>query len=302
MAMSTFRVLFAGAVAVVLAAGCDIRVDDGRVSLGVTRGRASDNWTREYSISQGGRFELLNENGAIDVRGGSGSHVRVKAIREVSDSSDDAARTRLQTLKMREEVAPDRVLVQAETGDSSTFGRSRGVTVRYEVEVPAGLTVSLKTMNGGVRLDNVDGRITAATTNGAVSGSAVAGAVQASTVNGSVQMEVTALGGDMRLTTVNGTIRLELAPGIDADLDATTVNGGVSVDDRLGLTDVSSNRGGFGPTTSINGRLNKGGPKVTLQTTNGGVRVSPRGGGDEPRGGDADGRGRGRRGRGAFSF
>ena len=36
----------------------------------------------------------------------------------------------------------------------------------------------------------------------------------------------------------------------------------------------SRNRERFGPATSISGRLNKGGPRVSLQTTNGGVRVS----------------------------
>jgi hypothetical protein len=293
MATRRFRLLFAMLALVPLAAGCDIRVnDEGKVSLGVSRGRASDEWTRTYTVSKGGRFEIANENGPIEVRGTTGPHVVVKAFREVSDRSDEEAKARLQNLKMREEVASDRVLVRADTGESR-FGFGRGINVRYEVEVPAGLTVAFKTMNGTVRVDDVQGNITAGTTNGQVSGRGLAGSVQASTVNGSVQMELASVADDVRLNTVNGAIRLEIPNTIDADLEAGTVNGGVSVDDRLKLADVNSSRNGFGPTTNISGRLNKGGPKVSLQTTNGGVRVSLRG---APRGeGDDEDRGERRR-------
>ncbi len=97
---------------------CDIRVNEGgAVSLGVSRGRASDEWTRTYTVAKGGRFEVANENGAIEVRGTTGPQVKVKAYREVSDRSDDEARARLSKLQMREDVAPDRVQVRAETGE-----------------------------------------------------------------------------------------------------------------------------------------------------------------------------------------
>ena len=54
---------------------------------------------------------------------------------------------------------------------------------------------------------------------------------------------------------------------------------------------ASGNRSGFGAKTSVRGRLNKGGPRLTLQTTNGGVRVTVPGAR-----GDDDDRGPGRRG------
>jgi len=294
MARSSFRLLFAGLAVAALLQGCDIKVDDGKVSLGVSRGRASDEWVRSYTLAKGGRFEIANENGQIEVRGTQGPEVKVKAFREVSSNSDEDAQQRLKNLKMREDVSSDRVFIQAQTGEKEHLGFGSGLGVRYEVEVPAGLMVTVKTMNGGVRLDDVDGKITAATTNGNVSGDAVSGEVQGSTVNGSVSLTLEAVSGDVRLTTVNGAIRLEVPPTVNADLDAATVNGGVSVDDKLGLADVSRDRGSFGPATSIRGRLNKGGPRLTLQTTNGGVRVSAPGGrGDDER----EPRLRGRRGR-----
>jgi len=154
MPRSVFRLFFAGLAAVALLPGCDIKVDDGKVSLGVSRGRASDEWVRSYTLAKGGRFEIANENGQIDVKGTQGGDVKVKAFREVTSNSDEDAQRRLKELKMREDVTADRVFIQAETG-ADHLGFGRGVGVRYEVEVPAGLTVTVKTMNGGVRLDDV---------------------------------------------------------------------------------------------------------------------------------------------------
>ena len=294
-----FRLLFAGLAVATLLAGCDIKVDDGKVSLGVSRGRASDEWVRSYTLAKGGRFEIANENGQIDVRGGQSAEVKVKAFREVTSNSDEDAQQRLKELKMKEDASADRVFIQAETSRREQIGFGGGLNVRYEVEVPAGLTVPVKTMNGGVRLDNVHGTITAATTNGNVSGEAVSGEVQGSTVNGSVSLKLDQVTGDVRLTTVNGAVRVELPTTVNADLDATTVNGGVSVDDKLQLADASRDRGSFGPATSIRGRLNKGGNRVTLQTTNGGVRVAAQGTADDDGG---PRRGRGLRGRGGPGF
>jgi DUF4097 and DUF4098 domain-containing protein YvlB len=113
-------------------------------------------------------------------------------------------------------------------------------------------------------------------------------------------MNLDAVSGDVRLTTVNGAVRLEVPSTADIDLDAATVNGGVSVDDRLKLSDVSGNRSSFGPSTSIRGRMNKGGPRVTLQTTNGGVRVTTPGSGDDND--ETRGERRGRRGRANRTF
>ena len=298
MARSPFRLFFAALALATVLPGCDIKVgEDGDVSLGVSRGRASDQWVRSYTLAKGGRFELVNENGEIVVKGTTGAEVKVTAHRQVNATSDAQAQDRLKNIKMREEVTADRVFIEAQSGNEEGFGGfQRGLGIRWELEVPAGLTLAVKTMNGTVRLDGVDGTVTAATTNGNVSGNVISGAVQGSSVNGSVAVNLDTVTGDVQLRTVNGAIRLELPPTANIDLDATTVNGGVSVDDRLGLADVSANRSSFGPTTSMRGRMNKGGSRVTLQTTNGGVRVTTRGGGD----GD-DERGperRGRRGRG----
>jgi len=266
------------AMAVVVAAACDVRVSDkGGVSVDLVNGKATDEWARTYTIAKGGRLEIVNANGAIDVGRSNGSAVEVRAMRAVRDDSDEAAIALLRGVEMNEQVSPERVRIEARTptggGRGSGFRRfvrRADVTIAYRVLLPPGLAATFRTENGQVRLDSVDGRIEAVTTNGNISGRAMSGSVTASSVNGGVQLGFDALHDDVEVTVVNGGIRIELPKSIDARLDATTVNGGVRVDDDLPLDASVRDR------LRVAGTINKGGPRLVLHTSNGGVRVGVR--------------------------
>ena len=253
---------------------CDVHVgDNGGVSVDLAHGKATDQWTRSYTIARGGQLEIINVSGPIDVVAAPGAAVNVHAVREARAGSDDAARTLLETQpKLTEQVAADHVRIEVQNPSGEGGGFSPRTSVQFRVEVPAGLQATFRTRNGQVRLDNVDGRFDAQTTNGGVTGRDVTGSIRASTVNGSVQMGIIALRGDIDLRAVNGGIRLEIPPTLDADVDVSTVNGGVSIDDALSIATTEQSR------SHVAGRLNKGGPKILAQTTNGGVRLRPRAG------------------------
>ena len=142
----------------------------------------------------------------------------------------------------------------------------------YDVRIPPGLNLLLKTQNGEVRLENVKGlRIEASSTNGGINGRGVSGAIDAQTVNGGITMDLEAVTGESRMVTVNGGVILSVAPGVNADLEATVVNGGVLVQDGLSLSGEERSR------QRVVGRIGKGGPRLVVQTTNGGVRIGNRG-------------------------
>jgi hypothetical protein len=84
-------------------------------------------------------------------------------------------------------------------------------------------------------------------------------------------MDLTEVTGDSRMVTVNGGIRVTVAPGLNAEFEATVVNGGVSVQDGFPLSGEERDR------QRVVGRLGTGGPRLIVQTTNGGVRVGLRG-------------------------
>jgi hypothetical protein len=248
-------------------AACDVRVGENGVSLGVG-GKASDEWKRTYTVSPGGRVEVVNINGLIEAFPATGKDVEILARREVRAGSDEAARERLAKAEMIEEVAPDRVKVELKAHrENAGFGDRGGVSVTYRVAVPTGLNLSFRTENGAVRMENVNGRITAASTNGPVVGRGLSGSVDASTVNGGVEIGITALTADSRIETVNGPATVILAAGVGAEIDAAAVNGGVTTEDGLNI--AASERS----PRRLLGRLGDGGPKVVVHTTNGGVRV-----------------------------
>ena len=252
---------------------CDVKVgESGGLSVDFRGGKATDEWVRSYDLQPGGRLDIININGQIEAAPSAGTKVEVRAIREARAGSEEASREMLQKAEMREEVSPDRVQIQgpAEKQDGG-FGR-RQISIKYDVRIPAGLNIFFKTQNGEVKLENIQGvRIEASTTNGGITGRGVSGAVEASTVNGGIQMDLEAVTGDTRLVTVNGGVSVSVAPGVNADLEAEVVNGGVRVQDGLSLSNDEHSR------QRVAGRIGSGGPRLIVKTTNGGVRVGLRG-------------------------
>ena len=253
---------------------CDIQVSkQGDVAVGVASGKASDEWQRTYSLPKGGRFEIINVNGKIEISPASGSQVEVWAYRELRTQSEEEAKARLAKVQMIEDVGPDRVRIEAKPDDQGVNFGSHGrvskerLSIEYRVKVPAGLVTSFRTENGPMRFENIEGRITLASTNGPIIGRGLSGAVDASTVNGGIEIGLTSVSGESKLATVNGPATLIVSPEISADIEAAAINGGVFTQDGLPLT--TSDR----TNKRVTGRINDGGPRITVQTTNGGVRV-----------------------------
>ena len=253
------------------AIACDIKVGEkGGFSIEPTQGKANDEWVRSYALPKGGRLEIVNTYGNIDGFPAKGEAVEVTAERELRLGNPEIAQAELMKVMMIEEVGPDRVRVQSPTGLGIPEGPLHGATlgVNYKVGIPPGLIVLLKTEYGNVRVENLHGQLTTTTTNGGLNLIGVSGPLDAQTVNGGVVATLAAVTGDVKLSAVNGGVRVELPVNADAEIEATAVNGGVSVDDALGVATTQKER------QRLVGRLNKGGPKITAQVVNGGVRMT----------------------------
>ncbi len=255
--------------AVVMSAGCDVKMAaDGDLSLGVWHGRAADTWVRSYTLAPGGRLEIININGEIVAEASDGATVELRAERSASAGSDEAAKAFLGKIEMREEVGADRVRVET----IAPRVRIGGHKVTFAIRVPTGVHVDLRTVNGGVRLENVGGEVRASTTNGGVRGRvAAASLVEARTTNGGVELELTgalASDGKVSLTSVNGGVVLKVPQDTRAQVRARCTNGRVSVDDGLQVAVE-----GEQTRRRLDGTLNGGGGRIELQTTNGGVSL-----------------------------
>lgn len=258
-----------------LVAGCDIEAGgNGGFSIDFASGKATDTWNRSYQVPADGRFELINVNGRITAEATDGAEVVVEARRTAKAGSDEAAKDLLAKLEIREEVGGSRVRVESRPPRLSGF--SNGHEIEWTVKVPRGVTVDLRTVNGGVRLNGLSGEVHAKTTNGGVKGvNLIPSVIEASSVNGGVDIELGApldATDTVEISTVNGGAGLSLPSESRATISARAVNGGVRVNDLEIDREEQSSRSES--RRRLNGTMNGGGARVNVSTTNGGVRLS----------------------------
>ncbi len=255
------------ALAGAIGSGCEVRAGEGDFSFDFWQGRAQDTWERTYTVAPGGRVEVVNVNGEIRAEASPDGAVHVRAERSARAGSDQAAQDVLRQIEMREEVGASGVRIETR----GPRGAWRGHKVTYAVQVPAGVHVDLRTVNGGVRLDNVGGDVRASSTNGGVRGRlTTVSLLDARTTNGGVELELSgalAQDGRVSLASVNGGVRLALPEATQADVTARCTNGRVTVSDlALDIEGEQTRR-------RVAGRLNGGGARIDLQTVNGGVAI-----------------------------
>jgi hypothetical protein len=257
-----------------LTGGCDIQAENGKFDIDFASGKATDTWSRTYTVESGGRFELININGRITAEPADGNDVIVEGRRTAKGRSDEIAKENLAKLEIREEVGRSAVRIESRAPRMSGFG---GHEIEWTVKVPKGIVVDLRTTNGGVRLNGLSGEIHAKTTNGGVKGTnLIVDTLEASVVNGGVEIELGApldSTDSVELTTVNGGVQFALPTESKATITLRAVNGGVRASDDLKIeqepsSDERESR------RRLSGTMNGGGAKVSVSTTNGGVRLS----------------------------
>jgi len=167
------------------------------------------------------------------------------------------------------------------------FGRTSGGSINV-----AGCKgdVDIKTSGGSIQLGEVDGNTTAQTSGGSltvkqVKGKTVVktsggnidvaevkGSLEAITSGGSITASVADQpSGDCRLQTSGGSIKVSLSDKVAVDVDAKTSGGGV----RTELPVAAVVQGEHKPNV-LQGKINGGGPTLSLHTSGGGILLQKR--------------------------
>ena len=250
------------AFAVLSTGACDIVTADLKHS-------ARAEWRKTYTLDTGGRVEVVNVNGRIHVEPSAGREVEIVAEKKGKGVSEEAAREAVERIEINETVSGSTIRVETRTPRASgMFGGSTEVT--YLVKVPAGADVKFTTVNGGIELSGLTGRIRAETTNGGIKATDVSGPLDASTTNGGVDVDLTKVDqGGVSLGCTNGGIKLRLPAEATATIAANVTNGGINAD-GLELDKTESTR------RSLRARLNGGGPTINIEGTNGGITIAAR--------------------------
>lgn len=245
-------------------AGCDL------MTAGMNS-QATTEWHKTYQLAPDGRIEIGNTNGKIEVEPSNGTTVDVVAVKKAHGADDAAAKAALDRITIAEDVSPSHIKIETKLPSNSGGFHflSGGMSVEYHVKVPAGAEVHATTTNGGIDITGVRGAVVAETTNGEIDGHDIGGEIRAETTNGGVDVEVTRVAeGGISLSCTNGGVGLKLPRDAKATISAHVTNGGI---DSNGLSIEAS---GENTRRDLEGRLNGGGPKVQLETTNGGVSIS----------------------------
>lgn len=250
------------ALALVLALGCQGR------RAGALTGRASDEWTRSYPLSPEGELQIVGGTGSVEIRGGSGSTVDVRAERVARASSDAAAREILPRIAIREDVSPDKIVLQTEGLAGIVIGVE--VAVNYHVTMPSTARARVRAVNGDITVAELDGRVVLSSTNGEVIGRNLRGGVDARAVNKGVTIGLAAFGRDpVDLRATNGSVDLTVPSDVNAILEANHTNG------SFDIKDLAFEPFGDQTPRRARGRLNAGGTPITMTTINGNIRVRP---------------------------
>src|SRR5688500_9438716 len=85
--------------------GCDIMTAD-------LKARETAEWRKSYTLQAGGRVEIRNVNGKIDVEPSGGSTVEVLAVKTARAGSQEAARELLGRIEIVETVSASEVKVE----------------------------------------------------------------------------------------------------------------------------------------------------------------------------------------------
>ena len=247
-----------------ISAGCDIAMAD-------FSEQATAEWRQTYELAPGGRIEISNVSGKIQVSPGEGNAVEVYAKRIGKASSPDGAKAALERAQVVDRSEGGVIKIETKLEGSGVVIGNSQTQVEYVVRVPSSAELKVTTVNGGVELTGLTGRVIAEATNGAIRASDMGGPLEASTTNGGVEVDLAKVSdGGVKLECTNGGIKLKVPRDAKATISARISNGGIAADGLDIENRGESNR------RRLNGDLNGGGPRIELQGTNGGIAISAR--------------------------
>lgn len=218
------------------------------------------------------QFEVRTTSGSVELTGTTTNEVQVEATYwgQARGTATPQPRLVSENGVLRLEVGP---------------GDWTNISARYQISLPAGLTVNVQSNSGLIRSSGVNGDLTLENHSGALNVEQGEGKLMLSTHSGVVN--VTDHRGGLTINANSGAIRLQ---GINGPVDAETNSGVITLDLASGVgAQVSAKAGSgiirgpswltvqrSGSTQTATGRLGNGEYNVSLQTGSGSITVGPR--------------------------
>ena len=229
------------------------------------RGALTEEFHQTYALTPDGRVELDNINGAVHISSWDRNEVKVDAVK-YADTKERLDEARIEIDSEKDSLS---IRTKYRDHDSNWGSHNNPAGVEYTLTVPRTARLDqIKLINGSLDIAGVSGEVRASCINGRLEAHDLAGRAHLSTVNGRLEARFEQLASNsVELNSVNGSVELTIPSDSQAEIEATTVSGGISND--LGLHVNHHRIVGH----DLRGQLGNGGTHIKLQDVNGRIEI-----------------------------
>lgn len=230
-------------------------------------GALTEEFHQTYAITADGRVELDNINGDVHISSWDRNEVKVDAVK-YADTKE-----RLDEAKIEIDARADALSIRTRYPDHdhtwNSGSHNNPASVEYTLTVPRTVRLDeIKLINGALDVTGVSGEVNASLINGRLDAHNLAGRAHLSTINGKLDARFDELAGNsVELNSVNGSVELTIPSDSKAELEASTVSGGISNDFGLHV----SHHQFVGH--DLRGELGTGGTRIKLNNVNGRIAI-----------------------------
>ncbi len=229
-------------------------------------GARAEEWSKSYTISGRAQVRVDTNDGAVRIATGDSKQVEFRVIYEGYELNKN--------LHIDSRQDGDSVQLNARVTGHWGFSWGRGRRgPRIEVRMPKDADLQIDTGDGSVETQPLRGRVKIHTGDGSVRVQAVDGNVDTLNVktgDGSIDARVepgSKLSGGWSIRTGDGSVDLVLPADLQANIDASTNDGHISLGIPVTVEGTFSN-------SQIHGKMNGGGQSLTIHTGDGSIRLS----------------------------
>jgi DUF4097 and DUF4098 domain-containing protein YvlB len=231
------------------------------------RGALTEEFHQTYPLTADGRVELDNINGDVHISSWDRNEVKVDAVKYAG------TKERLEEAKIEIDARASSLSIRTtypEHDHNWTWGsRMNPASVEYTLTVPRAVRLDeIKLINGQLDVTGVSGEVNASCINGRLEAHNLSGRARLSTINGRLEARFDQLAGrSVELDSVNGSVDLTIPSDSKAEIEASTVSGGINND--FGLHVNHHRFVGH----DLRGELGSGGTRIKLANVNGRIEV-----------------------------
>ena len=232
----------------------------------------AETFTENFDVELGGQLTIKTDVGSIKIETHDEATIELRV--KIENREGDK-------FSYRHELSNGNLTIIGEIEKNNNWVRN--LKVEFNLLIPENYNVELQTSGGSLSIEDLVGELNARTSGGSINVGNITGNVELHTSGGSINTDTVTgnlnahtsggsikvtidkqLTEDAKLTTSGGSITAYLTSDIQLDINASTSGGRVKSD-----FDID----GRVKKMSVKGSINGGGPKLTLKTSGGSIKI-----------------------------